>query len=199
MDRRVEVLTGDAKLKIAREKNRKHVRGQGIIALVAWIIFLILAVNPFFRIIVPSHSQSAINNPYTMDSVWDKEENKWHNDVLLNTLFAKKPVYINPESWYVDYVCAFATSVILDERIEVFQDAGDMLIDSYTCLNHMIAIQNSTLFRDEVIDIITRTAPEGAALLYIDESSVASAEGILLLHDQYGNLYLKGYGNEEAR
>lgn len=167
--------------------------------LIVWLVFLVLAVESFFKLIVPSHSYYTINNPYTMDSVWEEEENKWHNDVLLNTLFAEKPVYINPESWYADYVCAFAPRVILDERIEAFLETGDMPADSYTCLNHMIAIQNSTLFRDEVIDIIAGTAPEGAALLYIDEPSIASSEGILLLHDQCGNIYLKGYGDEESR
>lgn len=186
-------------MKVDIKKVGNNTRIQGIAVLIVWIVFLALSVDPFLKIIVPSHSQYAINNPYTMDSVWEREDNEWHNDVLLNTLFAKKPVYINPESWYVDYVRAFAPSVILDDEIGVFQDTDDMPADGYVCLNHILAVQNSILFRDEIIDIITSTASEGAALLYIDEAGIAAAEGILFLHDQYGNLYLKGYGNEEAR
>lgn len=165
-----------------------------------WMAFLILGIAYYVRSILPSHRYYNINNPYTMDSVWDTEENDWHNDVLLYTLFSENTVYISPESWYLAYAEAFAGNLVIDDSVEAIVESAGMDMDAWLCLNHMIAVQNSTLFDQDVIETVTDRAPEGAAMLYIEEESVAAlTEGILLFHDEAGNVYLKGYQSEEYR
>ena len=175
------------------EKNKRLLKKE-LAVIFIWSIFLLLNIVFYVKTIIPSHIYYTINNPYTMDSVWDKEENEWHNDALFNTLFSKNTVYVNPESWYADYIAAFAENVVFDEKIEALVEKDEMLEESYICLNHIIAVQNNTLFDDETIELISSRASDGAALLYIEEkSATALTDGIVFLHDECGNVYLKGY------
>nr|WP_302020152.1 hypothetical protein [uncultured Acetatifactor sp.] len=165
-----------------------------------WIAFLALSLIYYIRSMVPSHIFYHANNPYTMDSVWDGEGNDWHNDVLLHTLFSRCKVYIHPDSWYFDYVSAFAEDLAADDRIGVMVELEPAWEDSWLCLNHMIAVQNETLFDRDVIDAIAAKAPDGAALLYVHEESIGAwREGIVVQQDEAGNLYLRGYDSEEYR
>lgn len=167
------------------------------ILLFLWAVFLLLGCSNFFKVMVPNHDYYNINNPYTKDSMWDGEENEWHNDMLLNTLFSYKTVYINPYSWYVDYVEAFAENIEMDEAIPVFYEDGNVTRDDvYTCVNHMVLLVNSTLFEEDIRGYISSNAPEGAPYLYIHESSLLNAGAIEVFHDQNGNMYLKGHADE---
>lgn len=172
---------------------KTNIRAKYVVLLI-WLLFLLLSGVYFVRVMIPNHCYYSINNPYTMDSVWNAEENTWHNDILLYTLFSKKTVYINPESWYATYVDAFAEKVVTDNTIRVF--AGEEDTSQYTCINHMIAIANNTLFNQDIIDLISERAPEGAAYLYIVEDELLSSNAIEVFHDEVGNLYLRGHKNE---
>lgn len=163
-----------------------------------WIAFLALSLISYGKNMVPTLSFYNVNNPYTADSVWEGTETNWHNDTLLYTLFSQKTVYINPKSWYIAYVDAIAEHVVRDESIAAMVDGQEKDNEGYRYLNHMIATQNSTLFSRDVVDAIS-SQPEGAASLYVDEAGIASAEGIAFYHDQYGNVYLKGYAGEEYK
>ena len=68
--------------------------------------------------------------------------------------------------------------------------------EQYVRENHMIAIQNTTLFEQSVVDYISTNAEEGAAYLYIAEDSCAFSDAIDVLQDKEGNIYLKGHINE---
>lgn len=176
---------------------KRVISKQQLAIISVWGLFLLVSVLFYIKTIIPSHIYYTINNPYTMDSVWDKEENGWHNDVLLNTLFSDNTIYINPESWYIDYVTAFAGNVVADEELEAIIDGNKIDKDSYIYLDHIIAIQNSTLFEEDVIETINK-APDGAACLYIAEENIAElAEGIVFVHDECGNVYLRGFKSEE--
>lgn len=186
-------------MKADRGKGKIFADRRLAVVLSVWIAFLALSLLYYIRSMVPSHFFYNTNNPYTMDSVWDGEGNDWHNDVLLYTLFSRCTVYIHPDSWYYDYVSAFARNLVADDRIETMVEP-DLEGDSWLCLNHMIAVQNETLFDRDVIDAIAERAPEGAALLYVHEESIGAwREGIVVLQDAAGNLYLKGYDSEEYR
>ena len=90
------------------------------IIIAGWCVFLIFSGGYYFKVMIPTMQYYTINNPYTMDSVWNAEENDWHNDMLLNTIFSEKKVYINPESWYINYVQAFAKNVVLDNAMDTY-------------------------------------------------------------------------------
>lgn len=172
---------------------KTNIRAKYVVLLI-WLLFLLLSGVYFVRVMIPNHCYYSINNPYTVDSVWNAEENTWHNDILLYTLFSKKTVYINPESWYATYVDAFAEQIVTDNTIGVF--VGEEDTSQYTCINHMLAIQNNTLFSQDIVDLISEKASEGAACLYIAEESLFSSDAIDVFHDEVGNLYLRGHKNE---
>jgi len=164
------------------------------IIIAGWCVFLIFSGGYYFKVMIPTMQYYTINNPYTVDSVWNAEENDWHNDMLLNTIFSEKKVYINPESWYINYVQAFAKNVVLDNAMDIYVKEEDF--EQYVRENHMIAIQNTTLFEQSVVDYISTNAEEGAAYLYIAEDSCAFSDAIDVLQDKEGNIYLKGHINE---
>lgn len=167
------------------------------ILLFVWGAFLLLNCFFFMKVMVPNHKYYNINNPFTKDSVWDAEGNDWHNDLLLNTLFSQKTVYINPDSWYANYAEAFAENIVKDETIPALIGDEEVCKDGvYTCANHMVLLINSTLFEDEVKEYISSNAPEGAPYLYIHESSLIGTSSIEVFHDQLGNMYLKGRADE---
>ena len=172
---------------------RKNNKARYAIILV-WSIFLLLSVVYYIKAMMPTIRYYTINNPYTMDSVWNAEENTWHNDVLLNTIFSGKTVYISPISWYANYVNAFAEKTMFDNTMSEFVDEENL--DQYVCMNNILAIQNSTLFNADIVNYISENAKEGAAYLYIAEESCASSNAIDVYHDKIGNLYLKGHENE---
>lgn len=163
---------------------------------IVWAVFLLLSFCFYLKMMIPNAKGHIINNPYTMDSVWRNGDSNWHNDTLLYTILQNKPVHIHPDSWYFDYVSAFADKVIMDEDIEAQVKASQINIAEYTYLNHMLAIAHDTLFEEEVKEIIASDTEAGAADLYIAAESIADADEIMVFHDEAGNLYVKGFLKE---
>lgn len=164
-----------------------------------WFIFGLLSLIYFVRAMVDTHSFYNTNDPYTMDSVWHTGATSVHNDVLLYTLFSGRTIYISPDSWYILYVKAFAENVVVDEKLIASVNSEEVDLSQYSCINHMLAVAHSTLFDEDVIELISNNAQEGAAYLYIDEENLASSKGIIVYHDEVGNLYLRGYECEEKQ
>lgn len=134
-------------------------------------------------------------NYYTTDSVWSPEVTEWHDDTVLYTLFKGRTVYINPNSWYITYVKAFSDNLIIDENLDVMIDTEMIEQGNYTSMNHMGLVSHSTLFEAKVLEAMV-SSEEGLSL-FIDEESVYTSDGIIFLHDESGNIYLKGADNEE--
>ena len=172
---------------------RKH---KYIVPIVIWCVFI--GANGFYYL---HHYWRTLRlrvhaeNYYTSDTVWSPEESEWHDDILLYTLFKGKTVYINPDSWYMKYVKAFADNVTTDENIDAMLNAEMKERDNYTRMNHMGIISHSTLFDEEILDILA-SSEEGLSL-FIDGESVYDSSSIIFLHDDSGNIYLRGADDEE--
>lgn len=166
------------------------------IVLIIWGV-LICANGSYYlkHYIRTIRNQMHAENYYISDSVWTPEHSKWHDDTIMYTLFKAKAVCINPDSWYAAYVEAFADKVVWDESIDSIINAELVGQDIYTRMNHMALASHSTLFDEEVWEVLVSS--EEGLYLFVEEESIYTSENIIFFHDELGNIYLKGVDYEE--
>lgn len=161
-----------------------------------WGIWWIFSASYFDKIMIPTFVSLTAEEPYTVNSVWHYGRTGYLNDVLLYTLFTGKTVYINPESWYYNYVKAYSDEVILNEELVAIQNSSEIQIDDYTSMGKMCLTVNDVLFTEEVFETISANELGGVVDLYINEKDILETDGIDVFHDENGSIYLGGHVDE---
>lgn len=171
-------------------------RKKDILVLSIWIAFFVLTFFFFLKTMWPALDAYRLKNSYTKDAVWHKESTGWHNDVLIPTLFTDKVVHIGADSWYLEYVMAFADDVQVESELPAMLSVEEIEESNYLSVGHMVATVNATLFDAQVITHISEQTEDGGSFLFVVEDELLNSKDVVVFHDDLGNLYLKGYVNE---
>lgn len=161
-----------------------------------WGIWWIFSVGYFAKVMIPALVALTVKEPYTSNSVWHYGSTGYLNDILLYTLFMGKNVYINPESWYFNYAEAYADELIVSENVVAMKKSTEIQRYNYTNMGKMCITVNDVLFSDEILESISSNELGGVTELYINEKEILESESIEIFHDENGNIYLEGYGDE---